>query len=57
MADETAEWVSTGLQGLKTGFGKRGNANLGYDHKRDVAYVPVETDGAARAAARIAELL
>ena len=24
---------------------------------RDVAYVPVETDGAARAAARIAELL
>ena len=39
MADETAEWVSTGLQGLKTGFGKRGNANLGYDHNRDVAYV------------------
>ncbi len=39
MAEETAEWVSTGLQGLKTGFGKRGNANLGYDHKRDVAYV------------------
>ncbi len=39
MADETAEWVSTGLQGLKTGFGKRGSANLGYDHDRDVAYV------------------
>jgi len=39
MADETAEWVSTGLQGLKTGFGKRGNARLGYDHDRDVAYV------------------
>ena len=39
MAEETAEWVSTGLQGLKTGFGKRGNARLGYDHDRDVAYV------------------
>jgi L-alanine-DL-glutamate epimerase-like enolase superfamily enzyme len=39
MAAETAEWLSTGLQGLKTGFGKRGNARLGYDHDRDVAYV------------------
>jgi L-alanine-DL-glutamate epimerase-like enolase superfamily enzyme len=44
MAEETAEWVSTGLQGLKTGFGKRGNANLGYDHKRDVAYVKAMRD-------------
>ena len=26
MAEETAEWISTGLQGLKTGFGKRGDA-------------------------------
>jgi L-alanine-DL-glutamate epimerase-like enolase superfamily enzyme len=39
MAEETVEWLSTGLQGLKTGFGKRGNARLGYDHDRDVAYV------------------
>ena len=39
MAAETVEWLSTGLQGLKTGFGKRGNARLGYDHDRDVAYV------------------
>ena len=39
MAEETAGWVSTGLQGLKTGSGKRGNARLGYDHYRDVAYV------------------
>ncbi len=39
MAAETAEWLSTGLQGLKTGFGKRGNARLGYEHDRDVAYV------------------
>lgn len=39
MADETAEWMAKGFQGLKTGFGKRGNANLGYDHDRDIAYV------------------
>ncbi len=39
MAAETVEWLSTGLQGLKTGFGKRGNARLGYEHDRDVAYV------------------
>jgi L-alanine-DL-glutamate epimerase-like enolase superfamily enzyme len=39
MVDEALEWLSTGLQGLKTGFGKRGNARLGYDHDRDVAYV------------------
>ena len=37
MADETARWMEDGYQGLKTGFGKRGNANLGYDHDRDVA--------------------
>lgn len=39
MADEAAGWLSTGLQGLKVGFGKRGNARLGYEHDRDVAYV------------------
>ena len=39
MAEETVEWLSTGLQGVKTGFGKRGSARLGYDHDRDVAYV------------------
>ncbi|MBV9245787.1 MAG: mandelate racemase/muconate lactonizing enzyme family protein [Methylobacteriaceae bacterium] len=39
MAKEAAEWLSSGLQGLKTGFGKRGNARLGYEHDRDVAYV------------------
>jgi len=44
MAEETAEWISTGLQGLKTGFGKRGKANLGYDHDRDVAYVKAMRD-------------
>lgn len=39
MADEAREWLSTGLQGMKVGFGKRGNARLGYDHDRDVEYV------------------
>lgn len=39
MADEACEWLSTGLQGMKVGFGKRGDARLGYEHGRDVAYV------------------
>jgi L-alanine-DL-glutamate epimerase-like enolase superfamily enzyme len=39
MAEEAQEWLSTGLQGMKVGFGKRGNARLGYEHDRDVAYV------------------
>ncbi len=39
MASEAAEWLSTGLQGMKVGFGKRGEAHLGYEHDRDVKYV------------------
>jgi L-alanine-DL-glutamate epimerase-like enolase superfamily enzyme len=39
MVDEAIEWLSTGLQGVKTGFGKRGDARLGYNHDRDVEYV------------------
>lgn len=39
MAVEAEGWLSTGLQGMKVGFGKRGNANLGFDHDRDVEYV------------------
>lgn len=39
LADEAAEWVSTGLHGIKVGFGKRGDARLGYAHDRDVEYV------------------
>ena len=39
MAEEAVEWLSTGLQGIKAGFGKRGDARLGYEHDRDVAYV------------------
>lgn len=39
MAEEIAGWLETGLQGAKVGFGKRGNARLGYEHNRDVAFV------------------
>lgn len=39
MVEEAQEWLSTGLQGVKVGFGKRGNARLGYDHDRDVEYM------------------
>ncbi len=39
MVEEAQEWLSTGLQGMKVGFGKRGDARLGYEHNRDVEYV------------------
>ncbi len=39
MAEQAQGWLSDGLQGVKVGFGKRGNANLGYEHDRDVEYV------------------
>jgi L-alanine-DL-glutamate epimerase-like enolase superfamily enzyme len=39
LADEAAAWTATGLHGMKIGFGKRGDAHLGYDHDRDVEYV------------------
>jgi L-alanine-DL-glutamate epimerase-like enolase superfamily enzyme len=39
MAEEALSWLDSGLQGMKVGFGKRGDANLGFDHRRDVEYV------------------
>jgi L-alanine-DL-glutamate epimerase-like enolase superfamily enzyme len=39
MAEEIASWLSTGLTGVKVGFGKLGEANLGFDHDRDVEFV------------------
>jgi L-alanine-DL-glutamate epimerase-like enolase superfamily enzyme len=39
MVDEAREWVAPGLHGVKVGFGKRGDARLGYDHDRDVEYM------------------
>jgi L-alanine-DL-glutamate epimerase-like enolase superfamily enzyme len=39
MVDEAVGWLADGLQGVKVGFGKKGDARLGYEHDRDVAYV------------------
>jgi L-alanine-DL-glutamate epimerase-like enolase superfamily enzyme len=39
MADEIAGWLSRGLHGVKMGFGKKGDAHLGYEHDRDVSFV------------------
>lgn len=39
MAEEALGWLDSGLQGMKVGFGKRGNAHLGFEHDRDVEYV------------------
>lgn len=39
MAEEAKGWLSSGLQGMKVGFGKKGNARLGYDVDRDIEYV------------------
>lgn len=39
MAAEAQEWLAGGLQGMKVGFGKRGDARLGFEHDRDVEYV------------------
>ena len=39
MAAEAREWLAGGLQGMKVGFGKRGDARLGFEHDRDVEYV------------------
>jgi D-galactarolactone cycloisomerase len=39
MADEIAGWLSRGFHGVKIGFGKTGEAHLGYEHDRDIAFV------------------
>ena len=39
MVEEAQEWVAPGLHGVKVGFGKRGDAHLGYEHHRDVEYM------------------
>ena len=45
MVEEAQEWLAPGLKGVKVGFGKRGNARLGYDHDRDVAYMRAMREG------------
>ena len=39
MAEEISEHTKTGLHGAKVGFGKRGEANLGFQHDRDIEFV------------------
>jgi len=39
MAEEIREWLKSGLHGYKFGMGKKGHADLGRDHDRDVAFV------------------
>jgi L-alanine-DL-glutamate epimerase-like enolase superfamily enzyme len=45
MVEEAKSWLEQGFQGVKTGFGKRGNARLGFDHDRDVEYVRSMREG------------
>lgn len=45
MVHEAQSWVATGLKGVKVGFGKRGEAHLGYEHDRDVEYVRAMREG------------
>lgn len=39
LVEEAKHWIDTGLHGIKVGFGKKGNARLGFDHDRDVEFV------------------
>lgn len=39
MAEEIAAHTATGLHGAKVGFGKAGNANLGFEEARDLEFV------------------
>jgi len=44
MAAEIASHTDTGLHGAKVGFGKYGDANLGFDHARDIDFVRQVTE-------------
>jgi L-alanine-DL-glutamate epimerase-like enolase superfamily enzyme len=50
MVEEAQEWLAPGLHGVKVGFGKRGTAQLGYDHDRDVEYMRRMREGLGPAA-------
>ena len=45
MVVEAQGWLEGGLHGVKVGFGKRGDAHLGYEHDRDVEYVRAMREG------------
>ena len=44
MAEEISGHTKTGFHGAKVGFGKRGEANLGFDHQRDLDFVRQVTE-------------
>ncbi|MDQ3870207.1 MAG: mandelate racemase/muconate lactonizing enzyme family protein, partial [Chloroflexota bacterium] len=50
MVEEAQEWLAPGLHGVKVGFGKRGDARLGYEHDRDVEYMRRMREGLGPAA-------
>ncbi|NAZ38299.1 mandelate racemase/muconate lactonizing enzyme family protein [Rubellimicrobium sp. CFH 75288] len=39
MVEEFQGYLADGMQGIKIGFGKKGEAHLGFDHDRDVEFV------------------
>ncbi len=39
LVDDMGSWVADGMRGVKVGFGKKGDSDLGYDHDRDVEFV------------------
>lgn len=45
MAEEIAGHTATGLHGAKVGFGKAGNAHLGFDEARDLEFVDKVSGG------------
>ena len=44
MAEEISAHTATGLHGAKIGFGKYGEANLGFEYKRDIEFVRQVTE-------------
>jgi L-alanine-DL-glutamate epimerase-like enolase superfamily enzyme len=44
MAEEIQGYLADGLQGVKVGFGKRGEANLGFEEARDLDFVRTVRD-------------
>ena len=44
VADAAAGWMGRGLHDVKVGFGKKGDAHLGYAHARDIDFVKALRD-------------
>jgi L-alanine-DL-glutamate epimerase-like enolase superfamily enzyme len=45
MVEDIQGYLSEGLQGVKVGFGKKGDAHLGFEHDRDVEFVRKVREG------------